>query len=87
MMAPEILNVEEGIWIREEWIREAGLGHRLRVIVRPGEIHLVPAQADEEIPGSVKGWNVFRSLGNDAQPGRLPNAAVEHDSYLYDREQ
>ena len=29
---------------------------------------------------------VFRSLGHDAQPGRLPNAAVEHDRYLYEKE-
>jgi len=35
---------------------------------------------------SPKGWEVFRSLGRDAQPGRLPNAAVEHDRYLYEKE-
>ena len=81
-MAQGIVNVQEGIWIDEEWIRDAGLGHRLQVIVRPGEIRIVPAQTDEETVGTAKGWEVFRSLGNDAQPGQLPNAAIEHDGYL-----
>lgn len=31
-------------------------------------------------------WSVFRSLGQDAEPGRLLDAAVQHDRYLYGKE-
>jgi hypothetical protein len=48
---------------------------------------LICVQNDEaEQRESPKGWEVFRFLGRDAQPGRLPNAAVEHDRYLYEKE-
>jgi hypothetical protein len=48
---------------------------------------LICVQNDEaEQRESPKGWEVFRSLGYDAQPGRLPNAAVQHDRYLYGKE-
>lgn len=77
------LDVQEGIWIDEQWIRHAGLGRRLRVAVKPGEIRIIPAQHEDEKNGSANGWAIFRSLGNDAQPGRLSNAATNHDRYLY----
>ncbi len=86
-MAQGILEIQEGIWIDEQWIRDAGLSRRLRVIVRPGEIRIIPARIGEETVGSAKGWEVFRSLGADAQPGQLSNAAVEHDRYLYGKKQ
>ena len=82
----EVLNVQQGIWINEQWIRNAGLGTRLQVVVRPGEIRILPVPDEAERPESPKGWEVFRSLGRDAQPGRLPNAAIEHDRYLYGKE-
>ncbi|NJL20235.1 MAG: hypothetical protein HC895_04435 [Leptolyngbyaceae cyanobacterium SM1_3_5] len=28
-------------------------------------------------------WDVFLSLGSEAQPGHLQDAAVNHDRYLY----
>ena len=33
-----------------------------------------------------KGWNVFRTLGNDAATGCLKNASEHHDRYLYGKE-
>jgi len=86
MADQEVLEVQQGIWIDEQWIRNAGLGTRLQVIVRPGEIRILPVRDESERQESSKGWEVFRSLGRDAQPGRLPNAAVEHDRYLYGKE-
>jgi hypothetical protein len=86
MANQEVLEVQQGIWIDEQWIRNAGLGTRLQVIVRPGEIRILPVRDESERQESSKGWEVFRSLGRDAQPGRLPNAAVEHDRYLYGKE-
>jgi hypothetical protein len=86
-MAHGIVEVQEGIWIDEQWIQDAGLGRQLRVIIRPGEIRIVPVQPDVEIVGTAKGWDAFRALGNDAQTGRLTNAAAEHDRYLYGKGQ
>lgn len=85
-MLQDKLEIQEGIWIREEWIRGAGLGRDLQVIVQPGEIRIVPFRGERETVGSAKGWEVFRKLGNDAQPGQLPEASVEHDRYLYGKE-
>jgi hypothetical protein len=82
----EVLEVQQGIWIDEQWIRNAGLGTHLQVVVRPGEIRIIPVLDEAERPESPKCWEIFRSLGRDTQPGRLPNAAVEHDRYLYEKE-
>lgn len=84
MPEQQTLEVQQGIWISERWIRRAGLGVRLRVLVLPGEIRILgmPVEAERRA-ASERGWDVFRSLGRDAQPGQLPNAAMEHDRYLY----
>jgi len=87
MQDQEELEVQQGIWIDERRIRDAGLGTRLRVVVQPGEIRILPGLTEAERQEPSKGWEVFRSLGRDAQPGRLPNAAVEHDRYLYEKGQ
>lgn len=82
----QILEVERGVWISEQWLREAGLGPRIRVTVRPREIQildlLLETLAGQEQP-SERGWQMLRALGADAEPGRLPNAATDHDRYLY----
>ena len=31
-------------------------------------------------------WTVFRQLGQDATPGRLSDASVHHDRYLYGKD-
>jgi len=87
MRDPKVVNVQQGIWIDERWLRNAELGSRLQVVVQPGEIRIQAAPAEiEQQKSSETGWDVFRSLGQDAQSGRLPNAAKEHDRYLYGRE-
>jgi len=86
MLDQEVLEVQQGIWIDEQWIHNARLGARLQVVVQPGEIRILPVADEAERRESPKGWEVFRSLGRDAQPGRLPNAAAEHDRYLYGKE-
>lgn len=86
----KVLEVQRGIWIDEQAIRSARLGTRLRVVVQPGEIRILAMLTEaeqKEASESKKGWDVFRSLGRDAQPGQLPNAAVEHDRYLYGKGQ
>ena len=86
MRDPQVVEVQQGIWIDERWLRNAELGSRLQVVIQPGEIRIQAAPAGEKQQGLSKaGWDVFRSLGQDAQPGRLQNAAEEHDRYLYRR--
>ncbi len=88
MSESKVVQVQQGIWIDEQWIQIAGLGTHLRIIVQPGEIRILSLSAKaEEKQTSEKGWDVFRSLGRDALPGRLPDAAAEHDRYLYGKNQ
>jgi hypothetical protein len=28
-------------------------------------------------------WDIFLSIGNEAEPGKLENPSIEHDCYLY----
>ena len=36
-----------------------------------------------DVEQSQEAWEVFRRLGQDAKPGCLPDAAAQHDQYLY----
>ena len=91
MQDQALLEVQQGIWIHEQWIREAGLGSRLRVVIHPGEIRILPGPGScdstdkvvESQAETTRGWDVFRRLGDNAPEGRLSNAAVDHDHYLY----
>lgn len=84
MFDKQVLEIRQGVWIDQKWLHRAGLKNQLQVIIADGEIRLTPALDEaEEMQSATKGWDIFQSLGNNAQPGRLPNAAVEHDRYLY----
>jgi len=37
-------------------------------------------------PDEEKGWDIFRLLGRDAPGGKLTNASVNHDKYIYGKE-
>ncbi len=88
MSATQTLEVQQGIWIDEQWLQSAGLGSRLQVTVQAGEIRIAAAPAKIEQPiSSAMAWSVFRSLGKNAKAGKLKNASVEHDRYLYGKEQ
>ena len=83
-MPDQILEVRQGVWIDQRWIRNAVLGDHLQVVVQPGEIRILTAPPETQPPEpSERGWDIFRALGQEDQPGRLPNAAAEHDRYLY----
>ncbi len=57
MQEQQKLAVQQGIWIDEQWIRKAGLGPQLRVLIRPGEIRILPATEEAELPGeAATGW-------------------------------
>jgi len=84
MSTKQVLEVQQGIWIDEQWLQSAGLGSRLQVIVQSGEIRILSAPTKiASQTSSEKAWNVFRALGRNARIGKLPNAGVEHDRYLY----
>lgn len=80
----QTLQVQHGIWIDEQRLYRAGLSKDLQIIVQPGEIRIVNAKHDDEPQELSKTeWEVFLDLGRDAPPGKLINAAAEHDRYLY----
>jgi hypothetical protein len=84
MEKKQILNVRQGVWIEEQWLHKAGLGPRLQVEMKPGEIRIHDASGiTEEAKPSKKGWETFQTLGDNAVIGRLHNAARNHDRYLY----
>ncbi len=87
MQEKHILKVGKGVWIDERWLHKAGLGSRLQVEMKPGEIriHSASETIENENP-SEKGWETFLSLGNNAVPGCLGNAAQDHDRYLYGKQ-
>ncbi|MCX6031973.1 MAG: hypothetical protein NT169_22085 [Chloroflexi bacterium] len=86
MLHEQELEVRQGVWIDKDWLKSAGLGGRLNVLVQPGEIRILPAKGSPKQIGTTLGWDVFRSLGDAAAPGQLPDAAVEHDRYLYGKQ-
>ncbi|MEK7441245.1 MAG: hypothetical protein AABZ78_10645 [Chloroflexota bacterium] len=83
MTTLQIVEAKQGILIEEQLLQSAGLGSHLQIIVQAGEIRIVTAHIPAPAIASEKGWKVFRSLGNNARKGKLPNAAMEHDRYLY----
>ena len=84
MLETQTLEVQQGIWIDEQWLKSAGLGTHLQVTVQSGEIRIASAPVKNPQPiSSASAWNIFRALGKNAKVGKLPNAALEHDRYLY----
>lgn len=86
-MSQEVLEVQHGIWIDEQLIRDAGLEGRLRILIAPGEIRILSSEESTDPAESAHGWDLFRTLGDDAEPGHLKNAAEEHDRYLYGKDE
>ena len=87
MKKKQILNVTQGVWIDERWLHKAGLGSRLQVEMRTGEIRIQAAsETTEEVKPSEKGWDTFQALGDNAVVGCLKNAAQNHDHYLYGKQ-
>ena len=85
----QLLDVQQGIWIDKQWLQQAGLGGHLQILVQQGEIRILAApQEEKQSDSSAKIWTeeareVFRSLGDDAVPGKLENTSLNHDLYLY----
>jgi hypothetical protein len=51
----KVLEVQQGIWISDRWIRDAKLGPRLQVVVQPGEIRILPLSDEAEAGVSTAG--------------------------------
>ena len=87
MQKKHVLNVSQGVWIDERWLHKAGLGPRVQVEMRTGEIRIQAASdTTEEVKPSEKGWDTFQTLGDNAEVGCLKNAAQNHDRYLYGKQ-
>ncbi len=87
MQTKQILNVSQGVWIDKRWLQKAGLGSRLQVEMRTGEIRIQTAsKTNEDVEPSEKGWYTFQTLGDNAVAGSMENAAQNHDCYLYGKQ-
>ena len=87
MQIKQILNVSQGVWIDKRWLQKAGLGSRLQVEMRTGEIRIQTAsKTNEDVEPSEKGWYTFQTLGDNAVAGCIKNAAQNHDCYLYGKQ-
>ena len=40
MQEKQIINVSQGVWLDERWLHKAGLGSRVQVELRTGEIRI-----------------------------------------------
>jgi len=57
-------------------------GTSLKIVVDMPE-----AVGKPDVQGSAEAaWDVFRSLGRNAQPGQLADPSIEHDRYLYGKQ-
>ena len=84
MRTKQIINVRQGVWIDKRWLQKAGLGSRLQVEMKTGEIRIHAASKinNDRVP-TEKGWSTLQTLGDNAVDGCMKNAAQNHDSYLY----
>jgi hypothetical protein len=57
----KVLEVQQGVWINERWIRDAKLGTRLQVVVQPGEIRILPMPDEAEPEVLARGNDVLTS--------------------------
>ena len=64
MQKGQILDVSKGVWIDARWLNKAGLGSRVQIEMKTGEIRIRAAsETVEESKPSQKGWNTFETLG------------------------
>lgn len=88
MQEIQLTDIHHGIWIDKKWLEKAGLGNRLEIEMKKNEISIRTAHETNEQPiqPSEEGWNIFRTLGDDAVTGCLKNASEHHDLYLYGKQ-
>ncbi len=93
-MHQQSATLQQGVWIDQQRLAEAGLDDPFEITVYPGEIRIRSGQTHDESrfptaasvdqhAGTEAGWKAFRSLADDAESGRLANPSVHHDRYLY----
>ena len=83
MQTIQTLEIRQGLWIDEQWLKEAGLGPHVQVIMQSGEIRIQQvAEHERSTRISSRGWDTFQKLGNNAPMGILDNASEHHDRYL-----
>lgn len=54
MPGKEIIHIQQGVWIDEQWLKKAGLGMHVQIKFLPGEIRIQSAPA---LPGEKKPRN------------------------------
>lgn len=87
MSEQQILEVQQGIWIDASWLKKAGNGSSIEIVIELGEIRIQTATFNDlEVKDSQDGWDVFLSLEADAPVGKLQDVSSNPDRYLYNKE-
>ncbi len=61
---------------------------RLNRLLPPAQLsELLPATTTEQELIDPEAWDVWQTLGDDAVEGKLENPSINHDHYLYAKEQ
>ncbi len=66
----QTLSLEEQQFLVDQLIRQIALAR-------------TPSESDLNIISTQDSWDVFLSIGQEAKLGRLKDAAIHHDRYLY----
>ncbi|WP_413174695.1 hypothetical protein [Anabaena azotica] len=85
MTQAQIIDLEQGLLITQNWLKEAGLGDRVQVVIQQGEIRISSVDKEEWTESQEDAWNVFLSLEQDAPSGQVADVSTNHDQYLYQK--
>ena len=84
MTQSQVIELEQGLWIQPQWLKEAGLNDKVQIVIQEGEIHLKRASDTSNLK-QEEGWEMFLSLEEDAPTGQITDLSVNHDNYLYQK--
>lgn len=84
MTQTQIVELEQGLWIQQNWLKQAGLDDKVQIVIQQGEIRILAAITSLN-QNQEKGWDVFLSLEKDAPKGQVADISTNHDNYLYQK--
>ena len=84
MTQSQVIELEQGVWIQPQWLKEAGLNDKVQIVIQEGEIHLKRASDTSNLK-QEEGWEMFLSLEEDAPTGQITDISANHDNYLYQK--
>lgn len=85
MTQTQEIELQQGLWIQQQWLIEAGLDDKVQIVIQEGEIRIISAAQSAHKKKQEAGWDVFLSLEKDAPTGDVKDVSTNHDNYLYQK--